>query len=92
MIETLNAHRVQLGAALLDDVMEDWYTRIDTERLDGSDWLHCVLAQLYETYLDGLKELDLLTPNLELTHGFDAPDEEDLTPLWLEEIARRKQS
>jgi len=89
MIETLNSHRFQSGAALLDDVMEDWYTRIDTERLDCSDWLHCVLAQLYETYLDGLRTLNVLTPEREIAHGFDTDPKGDLTPLWLEEIARR---
>jgi len=89
MIETLHSYHVQSGAALLDDKMPDWYTRIDTERLDGSDWLHCVLAQLYETYLDGLWALYIYTPERTIEYGFDALDEGDLTPLWLEEIARR---
>jgi len=92
MIETHPAHHVQSGAALLDDVMLDWYTRIDTERLDCSDWLHCVLAQLYETYLDGLRALNVLTPEREIEHGFDTDPKGDLTPLWLEEIERRKGS
>jgi len=92
MIETLNSHRVQLGAALLDDAMEDWYTRIDTECLVFTDWRCCILGQLYETYLEGLRALNLPTSNLELKYGFDTWDEEDLTPLWLEEIERRKGS
>jgi len=89
MIETLNSHRVQLGAALLDDAMEDWYIRIDTECLVFTDWHYCILGQLYETYIDGLRALNILIPNLEFTYGFDAFDAGDLTPLWLEEIARR---
>ena len=89
MIETLHSYHVQSGAALLDDKMPDWYTRIDTERLNCTDWLHCVLAQLYGTYLDGLWALYIYTPERTIEYGFDALDEGDLTPLWLEEIARR---
>ena len=89
MIETLHSYHVQSGAALLDDKMPDWYTRIDTERLNCTDWLHCVLAQLYGTYLDGLWALYIYTPERTIEYGFDALDGGDLTPLWLEEIARR---
>lgn len=42
--------RVGLGAALLDEKRQGWFTRIDYGTLDLSDECLCVLGQVYGSY------------------------------------------
>lgn len=54
--------RVQRGAKLLDSVTPDWFKRIKISKLKmdeafkKDDGCGCVMAQLHETYSDGLIE------------------------------------
>ena len=64
--------RVERGAALLDAEEPGWAPRIDVPTLDISDGEHCVLAQLYPSFGDGLTELDVWEESL----GFSGDSDE----------------
>ncbi len=48
-----NMDRVLVGAAWLDEVDPDWYTRVDTEILDLESLCGCVLGQIVSDFTYG---------------------------------------
>lgn len=66
------ATRVALGAALLDERLPDWYTRVSAERLKLSDPQRCVLGQLFGNYFsDAALEVVQRSNAFSIAHGFD---------------------
>lgn len=63
--------RVQAGAALLDQRMPGWWTRIDLATLNLAGCWDCVLGQLNHDYHAGRLSLGL-TPVQSVEHGFHA--------------------
>ncbi len=75
------ALRVEKGMELLDaEAPEGWYGQIDTHALKLSDCSMCVLGQLWESFDNGVKALDLTNEDGEasydevVTYGFDIAD------------------
>lgn len=51
---------VDRGIALLNERgPEGWRGRVNLERLNLRDYKECLLAQLYGTFADGVKQLDI---------------------------------
>lgn len=48
-----NMDRVLVGAAWLDEVDPDWYTRVDTETLNVESFCGCVLGQIVSDFTYG---------------------------------------
>jgi len=94
------------GAALLDEIIPQWYESIDIDTFNIDDSCFCTLGQLWGIYPSGLQ-------NLETLAGHDIPEKEDgftadvdfvaadnllefnrhvhrLNEAWLHEINRRK--
>lgn len=100
----MNARKnVEAGARLLDEELgTDWVHEVDLETLDLNSVRYCVLGQLYEHYIDGVRELaDSPSGNLELdgpSYGFDygysvldgsGVTGRELTRLWVDLIWER---
>jgi hypothetical protein len=49
--------RVQAGATFLDELMPDWTSRIDPERLSMASKDDCIIAQLFGSYETGVRRL-----------------------------------
>ena len=79
--------RVERGAALLDAEKPGWCERIDVPTLDIRDANHCVLAQVYPSFSEGLTELDIWEESLGFSSGAD--DYPKLETLWREAIEAR---
>lgn len=77
---------VQRGAERLDRHDPDWWRSIKLKKLDLGSENNCVLGQLFGSYWDGLKRLDISGTS----YGFDGIDDEALTKLWKKEILDRK--
>lgn len=96
---------VRRGAALLDERIPDWFSRIDLDRLDISDGFSCVLGQVTgKHYSLGLVTVGLHTRDLPVFeegphHGFTVPFNLELgqtvegfrllRELWTDEISAR---
>lgn len=48
------AARVREGATLLDEMVPDWFRRIDTDTLNLNDGFMCVLGQVGGDWIQGL--------------------------------------
>jgi hypothetical protein len=91
---------VARGAALLDEKMPGWETRIDLTQLNLADSCRCVLGQLFERgdmtsgFLYGMRELGWISG---IEHGFDrnsdslnpGPSYEALDEAWIALIKQR---
>jgi hypothetical protein len=75
---------VGAGAALLDDLVPDWYNTVDLETLNMYDPQLCVLGQVFGHYNDGNEALGL-NGGGSISHGFVSP-----TVLWRREIQKRR--
>lgn len=89
--------RVAAGAALLDRIAPGWWRRVRIRELDLRDECNCVTGQLFGTYAEGLRKLDLNAVDAE-HYGFHQ-DERDLgyggswwalTRAWRDEIRARR--
>jgi hypothetical protein len=88
---------VQAGAKLLDEKRPGWPQGINTERLNVSNTLDCVLGQVYGHFDTGLGDLGLdWVENEDEPYGFSLPlfrREEvtyaALTDAWRDEIGLR---
>ena len=90
MIEPLS-ESVQRGIVLLDRKQPDWFTRIDTQRLDINECYDCILGQLFGSYTEGRKQLDLLD-RYDASTGFIGDNESYgviLTEYWRAAIRER---
>jgi hypothetical protein len=93
---------VDRGAELLDrQPGPGWAHKVDVETLDVSEGYLCVLGQVFGSFTDGLRELELgsLFNNEAGDYGFDAPSGgdfdaacEELTLLWRNKINERQGS
>lgn len=72
--------RVARGAALLDEQVPGWERRIDPDRLDVTSACGCILGQVFGSYDDGCRQLQLGVTDDELfevdtleaaRHGFE---------------------
>lgn len=79
------------GAAEFDRLRPGWARRVNTNLLDMGSIDLCVGAQVFGTYHDTLKALDIRNDEAHL-YGFDAGhgNPEDLTEAWLFEIGKRR--
>lgn len=65
-LQPLVAH----GASYLDDVVPDWFTRINPDELNMDSCYTCLLGQLYGEFTEGRAELAI--PNGDgYKYGFD---------------------
>lgn len=83
--------RVATGAALLDKINPNWYTRIDSGSLDLLSTRYCVLGQIYGSYSKGLDELYIDTGGY--SQGFIIFrfwNHLKIEELWREQIATRR--
>lgn len=89
---------VGVQARLLDIRKPDWFSMVDTETLDQRLADHCVLAQTYGEYMDGINELfgnwdhasrkgELLGFKGGSAHHWTAAEE---TQAWINEINDRR--
>lgn len=76
--------RIERGAKLLDERVPGWRERIDLDRLDMGNSLHCILGQCFGSYFDGLRTLDLSTDS---AYGFLGPG----TAAWREYLTEAKE-
>lgn len=96
--------RVEKGAALLDERVPDWFTRVDTDTLDIANGYRCVTAQVAgDIWRVGMTMLGL-DWNSYIDHGFhvrfsDHESEEEcdrmfdlLRDYWYAEINTRKET
>ncbi len=103
LVETAAAR----GAQRLDEAFgtQQWATGVDLSRLDMSSCAHCVLAQVYGSYVQGLEALHLMSGSLAsldvLKLGFATfqPDQREfsrsalyakLDAAWMVEIRTRQ--
>lgn len=95
--------RVEKGVALLDKVVPDWFTRIDTDRLDIANGYLCVTAQVADdSWRVGMTMLGLEWDSY-IEHGFhvrssdhESEGEADrmfdlLNDYWYAEITKRQE-
>jgi hypothetical protein len=82
---------VQRGMGLLDEkAPPGWRDKVSPPTLDMGDPCHCVLAQVFGDYSQGLRELGISNPDY---YGFTfmgypcyGPEFETLTQDWLEQL------
>ena len=67
------AERVHLGAERLDAARPGWYREIDLDLFDITSWCSCILGQLYGSFGEGRRQLDLQAGE-SLALGFDLVD------------------
>jgi hypothetical protein len=67
---TLIESQVEKGVALLDEKVPGWETRVDPDALHMWNMRHCVLGQLFQDYMIGLRELGLSDESA-VEYGFD---------------------
>ncbi|WP_433259264.1 hypothetical protein ACQPYK_49675 (plasmid) [Streptosporangium sp. CA-135522] len=93
------SERIEQGAELLDQEYPEWFSEIDEGRLDLRSHCSDVLAQLFGSYKDGLRFLEMEYKEAQ-DHGLtilnedgDVPDIDEqyiaLTRLWREAINKR---
>ena len=90
--------KVARGAAMLDDRVPWWFTRVQPARLALESCSQCVLGHLYGDYGSGAYVLDLNSEDDAEAYGFTVrgdPAQQALswpvlTDAWREEIARRR--
>jgi hypothetical protein len=92
--------KVARGAAMLDERVPGWFTRVPPARLDLASCSRCVLGHLYEDYGRGMFELwpDDYDSDVAAAHGFTVRGDlasqalswPVLTDAWREEIAKRR--
>jgi hypothetical protein len=85
--------RVQEAAIVLDGEVPNWFTRINIDIFGMRAEEHCILAQLYGSYMLGVEKLKL---NYEERVPFGANlsvgGKDYLKPFWINEINKRKVS
>jgi hypothetical protein len=83
---------VSRGAALLDERRPGWAAEIRIDQLMMNVCEHCILGQLFGDYLKG-KAAVLAEGTYGFQFGFNVASGHDdlLRPLWLAEIARRRE-
>lgn len=85
--------RVQRGAALLDEKLPGWRSKIDVDTLDIANPYNCIAGQLGGPYQDGyvtLRRLGLTYWHEGKEYGFEdrAENYSALTEAWKQELAR----
>lgn len=72
------AVRVARGARMLDARNPDWFKRVKIGELRAQDPDKCVLGQLYGSFINGCRDLEIVTPDYDeaARNGFDALDYE----------------
>lgn len=81
---------IEEAAKLLDEVIPNWYTKINTSELDFKSYKHCILGQLYGEYGYGFIELfgeHASGRQIDTIFGTKAPH-----AIWMEEINIRKKN
>lgn len=71
--------RVARGAALLDEKVPDWRTRVNPDTLHMSLNSACVIGQLFGWYADGLRALEITGRVQATRYGFDLVGSEEGT-------------
>lgn len=98
--------RINRGVAVLNDYFRGrrWLYRLNVSELDVNDFFHCVLAQLFGSYVDGRFQLTAFVETAygvtisdrtewAADHGFDVADDDEenvasLTEAWKARIDR----
>lgn len=58
-LNELQKERIRRGAALLDEKVPDWHTRVNLTILDVDSFTLCVVCQIFGNFYDGLDSLGL---------------------------------
>src|SRR5690349_12001578 len=97
--DTLARQAVWRGAAFLDERLPDWWQRVNPATLRIESAFHCVLGQLYGTFLEGTWALRLEAGDGR-RYGFlcqsrstptgGSSDEPSLNEAWRELVGRRR--
>lgn len=88
----LSAFFAWRGARLMDRAQPGWAALIDTGSLNIQSNLHCILAQLYGSYHEGLRELGigrLRAAGYGFIAAFPFETYPGLTRRWRKHVTRR---
>lgn len=80
---------VQECAELLDEVMPDWYTKIDERLLNLTSGTKCIIGQLYGGYGAGMRKLFRESPH-QIKDEYILCLNDPYKKEWLAQIALRK--
>ena len=87
---------VERGATLLDESRSGWVNEINTKSLKMSDGCYCILGQLYQSYVNGLRSLAITggAPwgfNINISPKMSwLRQSNNLQSAWLVEIEKRR--